>query len=535
MKKTLGLLLAIALVASLALIVAGTFHLLNFSDDTEKADAPYDETDESTDKTPEDNDPTENAPEPDPEPEPEPEPEPDPEIGEKTEYTYTLESEWDSQRYHASHIVFEEKSADAVNVTVYFGTFIKASEAFDASDTLVRLVLTNGEKSSILAEIEGKYFYNDKYLCEKADALSVKYTRMMSVTVPEELLSENKGQLTFTLSAVKKDAEDTEESVFESVDNNVYYKKKDGLIELSSVKETANVYNYEYLIDISDYIGYIEPTGDKWSDEYLLLVNPWNPIEKDFELGYGVVGEQIKLGDIDEYDFSYRSYLKMNSTAAYALTAMFKEALATGNFKTKHMQVVSAHRAYEQQESIFNRNVKNTKKYVCTDENCAHEYITKNSYKKCEICGSAVKQVSITREEAEAQVKTYSCAPGTSEHQTGLAVDLADISKSYAILEEPFKDTAAGKWLAENCTKFGFILRFEKEKQDITGIIYEPWHFRYVGRYHATRMTEMGLCFEEYVELLKEEGYFDDADSVHNPSNMEIDEETFLIVGEKSN
>jgi len=78
-------------------------------------------------------------------------------------------------------------------------------------------------------------------------------------------------------------------------------------------------------------------------------------------------------------------------------------------------------------------------------------------------------------------------------------------------------------------------LRFEKEKQDITGIIYEPWHFRYVGRYHATRMTEMGLCLEEYIELLTEEGYFEDADSVHNPANMEIDEETFLILGEKEN
>ena len=266
-----------------------------------------------------------------------------------------------------------------------------------------------------------------------------------------------------------------------------------------------------------------------------MLVNPWNPIDKDYELGMSVVGNQVVLGEIDGYEFSYRSGNTLNATAAQALTAMLREALATGTFQPRHMQVASAYRNYTKQESIFNRNVSSTKKYVCTDPECAHEYITKNSYKKCEICGSSVKKVSITKEEAQTQVKTYSCAPGTSEHQTGLAVDLADITKSYAFLEEPFKDTAAGKWLAENCTRFGFILRFEKEKQDITGIIYEPWHFRYVGRYHATRMTEMGLCLEEYIELLTEEGYFEDADSVHNPANMEIDEETFLILGEKEN
>jgi len=61
-----------------------------------------------------------------------------------------------------------------------------------------------------------------------------------------------------------------------------------------------------------------------------------------------------------------------------------------------------------------------------------------------------------------------------------------------------FEDQDAAKWLAENCHKFGFILRYPKDKTGITGISFEPWHFRYVGRYHATKMYELDMCLEEY-------------------------------------
>ncbi len=540
MKKTLGIILSMILVASLALVIVGAFKLLNMSEVTDGTNVPSGEntgnnsqpeedtegdsttTDENTQTPPEDDNQNEEIPEP----------EIIPEVGVKEEYTEVLENIWTEDRYHASYISFEEEVEGSISVKMYFGTFIGVSDTADYNDTVVRIVLRSSNSGTLLlAELAGKDFYNDNYLCEKIDETSVKYTRMLSVDVPSILMSEDKGQLTFEFSAVKKDAESGVEMLFEKVENNIYYKKTDAGYKLDRTEEKTIIFTYEYLTDISDYIDYIEPTGDNWSDEYLLLVNPWNPIEKGQELTYDFVGNQVVLGDINDYSFNYRPSLKLNETAAKALTAMFKEALATGKFQTKHMQVVSAHRGYDQQESIFNRNVSNTKKYVCTDENCAHVYISKNSYRKCEVCGSSVKTVGISKEEAQAQVKTYSCAPGTSEHQTGLAVDLADITKGDAILEEPFKDTAAGKWLAENCTKFGFILRFEADKQDITGIIYEPWHFRYVGRYHATRMTELGLCLEEYVELLKEEGYFDDADSVHNPSNMEIAEDSFLIKG----
>ena len=75
------------------------------------------------------------------------------------------------------------------------------------------------------------------------------------------------------------------------------------------------------------------------------------------------------------------------------------------------------------------------------------------------------------------------------------------------IKAKDFAASEAGKWLQENCYKFGFVLRFPEDKTDITGILYESWHFRYVGRYHATRMKELGMCLEEYVEYLMPYGY----------------------------
>ena len=86
--------------------------------------------------------------------------------------------------------------------------------------------------------------------------------------------------------------------------------------------------------------------------------------------------------------------------------------------------------------------------------------------------------------------------PGSSEHQIGLAVDI--ITDGYSSLDEGFGDTAAGKWLAANSSKYGFILRYPDGKENITSIEYEPWHFRYVGVEAATVITENNLCLEEF-------------------------------------
>ena len=94
-------------------------------------------------------------------------------------------------------------------------------------------------------------------------------------------------------------------------------------------------------------------------------------------------------------------------------------------------------------------------------------------------------------EDGKALADRYSARPGHSEHQTGLAIDLNTISQSFA-------NTAAGHWIAAHCHEYGFILRYPKGKEHITGYMYEPWHIRYVGVETAGRIAKSGLCLEEY-------------------------------------
>ncbi|MBE6681158.1 MAG: D-alanyl-D-alanine carboxypeptidase family protein [Ruminococcaceae bacterium] len=94
----------------------------------------------------------------------------------------------------------------------------------------------------------------------------------------------------------------------------------------------------------------------------------------------------------------------------------------------------------------------------------------------------------------------YSLSDGSTpnssaEHRSGLAVDLHNVYTE----SEAFAQTDAYKWLFRNCADFGFILRYPKDKTQITGVSFEPWHYRYVGRYHARRIMESGMCLEEYL------------------------------------
>ncbi len=100
------------------------------------------------------------------------------------------------------------------------------------------------------------------------------------------------------------------------------------------------------------------------------------------------------------------------------------------------------------------------------------------------VCGEALKQVM---------------PPGYSEHETGLALDI--VSADYQLLDDNQETTAENIWLRENCWKYGFILRYPADKEDITQISYESWHFRYVGEEAAEYITSNGICLEEYLDL----------------------------------
>ncbi|MFR8126916.1 MAG: D-alanyl-D-alanine carboxypeptidase family protein, partial [Acutalibacter sp.] len=98
----------------------------------------------------------------------------------------------------------------------------------------------------------------------------------------------------------------------------------------------------------------------------------------------------------------------------------------------------------------------------------------------------------LSREQARAKALETIAQPGHSEHETGLALDFNDVSQG-------FQETEAYQWLRQHGAAYGFIQRYQREKEDVTGVKAEPWHFRYVGREHALAMERLGLCLEEYV------------------------------------
>ena len=99
----------------------------------------------------------------------------------------------------------------------------------------------------------------------------------------------------------------------------------------------------------------------------------------------------------------------------------------------------------------------------------------------------------------EARAARIVARPGTSEHQTGLCCDITD--RYYETKDSSLENTQMYQWMYAHCAEYGFILRYPKDKEDVTGIIYEPWHFRYVGKEAAEYIMENGLCLEEFVEL----------------------------------
>lgn len=123
-------------------------------------------------------------------------------------------------------------------------------------------------------------------------------------------------------------------------------------------------------------------------------------------------------------------------------------------------------------------------------------------------CGSGYRSyyTQYTTYQAKAQEYGYDVAativarPGTSEHQTGLCCDITDRLR-VPMEPEVLSQTETFQWLNEHCAEYGFILRYPEDKQDITGIIYEPWHFRYVGQEAAAYIKANDLCLEEFLAL----------------------------------
>jgi len=159
--------------------------------------------------------------------------------------------------------------------------------------------------------------------------------------------------------------------------------------------------------------------------------------------------------------------LLLVSNAARALEVMLIDLNEHLNGEEK-IVVTSAYRSYKYQEKIFEQYVS--------------EYMSANN---------------VGREEAEAYALKTSAPAGYSEHQLGLCVDL--IEDGNTELDERFGETQAFEWLSQNAFNYGFILRYPKDKESITGYSYEPWHYRFVGIDAATVIHEDNICLEEYL------------------------------------
>ncbi|MBQ8255017.1 MAG: M15 family metallopeptidase [Clostridia bacterium] len=231
-------------------------------------------------------------------------------------------------------------------------------------------------------------------------------------------------------------------------------------VEITTAEPQFPIYGedeYTYNIDVSKYLSYIDPEND---EEYLIIANRKHPLGKDYKpsnLTYVAKGQSWLL----------------RRAAKEAFEAMRLEMQYLGVYDTYNR---STYRSYSFQNTLYNNYIERDKK----------------------------RYPNLSHDEIVALVDTYSARPGTSDHQTGLTID-------FDPLNESFEDLKAFAYMRDNAYKFGFILRYPKGKENITGYKYEPWHWRFVGRDAATYIYEHGITLEEY--MAKKNGteieYFD--------------------------
>ena len=201
----------------------------------------------------------------------------------------------------------------------------------------------------------------------------------------------------------------------------------------------------------------------------LYLVNKSHPMREEEITTNGLVSlKSLNCPTVDGLE-DYDSKDFFDPTAALALIAMINEANKTLEGGDKIL-VSSAYRSFSYQEGLH-------EKYI---DNYMDEH-------------------DVSEEEAREQTLLTSAPAGKSEHHSGLCVDLVESRAAQRELDETFEDTEAFAWLSQNAHKYGFILRYPKDKTDITKYSYEPWHYRFVGVYAATIIYEDNITLEEYL------------------------------------
>lgn len=220
-----------------------------------------------------------------------------------------------------------------------------------------------------------------------------------------------------------------------------------------------------------------ENIDNKWA---MFLVNSKNPLPSDYD---SMIETEVVFKDWRDYE--------LDSRAADYLKRMVADAKDDGI----DLLVVSAYRTIKYQQENFDRSVQDR-----MDKGMSYD----DAY------ADTLREVAM---------------PGESEHNAGLALDI--MSHDYTSMDDAgFENTEAFAWLDKHAAEYGFILRYPKDKEDVTKIIYEPWHYRFVGVYYANEIKKSGLCLEEYFE---EQGWLDSdgkAVKMRGPFDAEKQSET---------
>lgn len=198
------------------------------------------------------------------------------------------------------------------------------------------------------------------------------------------------------------------------------------------------------------------PNGLDANYSNLLLVNGENPLPEDYDYegNLTTIPDEYINGSLKQIDKNVWPYMK----------AMIDAAWADG----VKLYVWSPYRSYDTQNMLFQKQV--------------NRQIAKG----------------VPADKAEAEAATVVARPGTSEHHTGLAAD-------FNMADDKFETTEMYAWMQQHAADYGFIMRYSGEKQSITGVIHESWHYRFVGINTAKEINRLNMCLEEYVEYLNKQ------------------------------
>lgn len=247
---------------------------------------------------------------------------------------------------------------------------------------------------------------------------------------------------------------------------------------------------YEFTADLSAYERYMSPDV-MTRDSYLVLVN------KTDRLTYRYMPAALTTVPLSR---DTEDPVTLCLYAAKSLEALLTEAASAG---FSSIRAASGYVSYDDAAALFDSCLTAERNYSRQNYAATGKRFSDRAYSVLGgtyLSENYIQKGNYTLSLADARrvVSSYLDEPGTDEHQTGLAVDLADTSPAAG----NFADSAFYTWLCENAHKFGFVIRYSADKTDVTGHDAEPWHLRYVGRYHAAKMYKSGACLEEYLAAI---------------------------------